>query len=248
MQASTRNILHVRSTTAKRRNLVISAALAALTLTSWPLQSMAASTGTQASRSAPTAQQRNLGQVLSPEARPFGYSLADMARLTADFNIGDRSGPQPNSPFQVLYENGVTGATDFSVAPGTYLYVPLLYNDNAPPLIGHFPANVENRSKVLRYWYSQSEFGVTAMQVTIDGKVQSLGAGHVSGVAFNRALPDGATQYLTAAAFVSPLSRGAHVVEIYIKATGDALREPPFDQYFPDGYWEYSAAFSVTVR
>ena len=87
-----------------------------------------------------------------------------------------------------------------------------------------------------------------AAQIVVDGKVVPLGAGHVSGLSFNPPLPDGATQYLTAGAFIAPLARGAHTVEVRFKATGDALREPPIDQYFPDGLWEFSITYSVTVR
>ena len=67
-------------------------------------------------------------------------------------------------------------------------------------------------------------------------------------MSFNPPLPDDATQYLTAGAFIAPLARGAHTVEVRFKATGDALREPPIDQYFPDGLWEFSITYSVTVR
>lgn len=186
--------------------------------------------------------------VLPAQARPFGYSLDDMARLVAPFNLTDRSGPPPNSPFQILYQNNVTGSTAFDVARGKFLYVPLLYNDDSLPILGHFPTNAQNRLQALRYWYSQSEFGVTKMQLVIDGKVVPLGARYVSGVSFSSPLPDGATQYLTAGAFISPLSRGAHTVEIRFKATGDALRDPPFDLFFPDGFWEFSIAYSVNVR
>jgi hypothetical protein len=207
--------------------------------------------GTSAIRSdqaSDAARQLRTAPVLSSQERPFGFSLDDAARLFAAFNVSDRSGSPPNSPFQLLYENSAPGSGDFAVAPDTYLYVPLLYNDNVDPVIGHFPDNARNRQKVLRYWYSQNEFGVTTMQVSVDAKVVSLGAGYVSGLSFRAPLADGATQYLSAAAFIAPLKRGSHVVEIYIKATGDALRDPPFDQYFPDGFWEYSATYNVTVR
>jgi hypothetical protein len=191
---------------------------------------------------------RRTGPVLPPQARPFGYSLDDMARLVAPFNLSDRSGPPPNSPFQILYLNNVTGATRFDVAPGRWLYVPLVVNDDSAPILGRFPANVQSRQQALRYWYSQAEFGVTTMEVVVDGKVVPLGAGHVSGLAFNPPLPDGATRYLTAGAFIAPLARGAHTVEIRFKATGDALREPPFDEFYPDGIWEFSIAYTVNVR
>ena len=191
-------------------------------------------------------QHRRFAPVLPPQARPFGYSLDEMARLIAPFNISDRSAPPPNSPFQILFEGGPMPS--FDVKRGTYLYVPLLYNDNSAPILGHFPANAENRQKALRYWYSQNEFGVTTMEIIVDGKTTSLGAGYVSGVSFTSPLDDGATQYLTAAAFIAPLALGVHTVEIHFKATGDALREPPFNEFFLDGIYEFSIVYSVTVH
>ena len=222
--------------------------LAAYTLTAGAPPALAGAAGMPGKRMTAVDHERHMAPVLPAQARPFGYSLDEMARLVAPFNMGDRSGPPPNTPFQILYENTVTGATRFEVPRGTFLYVPLLYNDNSEPVIGHFPANAQHRQQALRYWYSQSEFGVVTMQLVVDGKVVPLGAGYVSGLSFNLPLPDGATQYLTAGAFIAPLARGAHTVEVRFKATGDALREPPIDQYFPDGFWEFSITYSVTVR
>ena len=167
-----------------------------------------------------------------------------MARLVAPFNMTDRSRPPPNAPFQIVHQNNVTGATTFEVAQGKFLYVPLIYNDDSALVIGHFPANAQHRSQRLRYGYSQSEFGVTTMQLVLDGRAVPLGAACVSGLAFNPTLPDGATQYLTAGAFTSPLARGAHTVGLRFKTTGDALREPPFDPYFPDGFWAFAISSS----
>jgi hypothetical protein len=186
--------------------------------------------------------------VLPPQARPYGYSLDSMARLLAAFNVGDHSAPPPNSPFQLLYEKPAANSQDFNVAPGTPLYVPLVFSDNGPPVVGHFPADLTNRAQVLHYWYSQSELGMTTMELVIDGKVVPLGAGYVTGFAPSAPLPDGATQYITAGAFIAPLAPGVHTIEIHSKATGDALRQPPFDQVFPKGYAEFSTTYRVTVR
>jgi hypothetical protein len=227
---------------------LLTTTLTTLALVAGAPHAMAGASGTYGQRIPVADQNQQMAPVLPPVARPFGYSLDDMARLVAVFNMGDRNGPPPNSPFQMLYQNNVTGAMHFEVAQGKFLYVPLLYNDDSLPVIGHFPANAQHRQQALRYWYSQSEFGVTTMQLVIDGRVVPLGAGYVSGLSFPTLLPDGAAQYMTAGAFISPLGRGAHTVEIRFKATGDALREPPIDQYFPDGYWEFSIVYSVNVR
>lgn len=230
----------------RARTALVAGATAMLCALAAPLSVQAGSTAMQPDHGKHHVSQGSA--VLPATARPYGYSLADMARLTAVFNVGDRSGPPPNSPFQILYYNGVTGATSFTVAPGTFLYLPLLYNDNSIPVIGNMPSNVEDRHKALRYWFSQSEFGVVQMDIVIDGKVTALKAGHVAGVSFQSPLPDGATQYLTAAAFIAPLPRGNHTVEIRFKATGDALRVSPISDYFPDGFWEFSLSYSVTVK
>jgi hypothetical protein len=234
--------------TARRFSRTLAAALTTLALATGAPHAQAGAASMHADRMPAAQQQRHTAPVLPAQARPFGYSLDEMARLVAPFNQTDRNGPPPNTPFQILYLNNVTGATAFDVAHGKFLYVPLLYNDDSAPVIGRFPANAQDRLQMLRYWYSQREFGVTTMQLVIDGKVVPLGAAYVSGLSFAAPLPDGATQYLTAGAFIAPLARGAHTVEIRFKATGDALRESPFDQYFPDGFWEFSIVYSVNVR
>jgi hypothetical protein len=241
--------IDTRGPAARRAVHPLAAMAAALALTfSVAPPVLAGATGLRPDRMPAAEQERDIAPVLPAQTRPFGYSLDDMARLVAPFNLSDRNGPPPNTPFQVLYQNNVTGATTFEVAQGKFLYVPLLYNDDSLPVIGHFPGDAQNRLQTLRYWYSQSEFGVTTMQLVIDGKTMPLGATYVSGLSFNAPLADGATKYLTAGAFISPLGRGPHAVEIRFKATGDALREPPIDQYFPEGFWEFSIVYSVNVR
>lgn len=186
-------------------------------------------------------------KVLPASARALGYSLYDMARAVASFNVGDRSGTPPNTPFQILYYNALTGNTDFRVGQGRYLYVPVMYNDTSLPVIGNFPGNAENHRQLVKYWYSQNEFGTVLTEIVVNGKVTRLGADYLSGVSFSTPLPDGATQYGTPAAFISPLSPGSHTVEIRFKATGDALRQDPVAVYFPDGVFEFSTTYTVTV-
>jgi hypothetical protein len=184
--------------------------------------------------------------VLPAWARPHGYSLEDMARITAPFNVSDRGGPLPNTPFQILYSSA-SSPDPFRVGQGTILYVPVAYNDDSQPVIGDFPRNVENRLELLRYWYSQRQWGSVYVDIVVDGKVYPLGARYLAGVRFASPLPDGARQYMTPAAFVGPLARGAHTVEIRLKATGDAFREEPVSQYFPDGFFEFSTVYNVVV-
>lgn len=89
--------------------------------------------------------------VLAADTRLQGYSLTDMVRLTASFNVTDRSGTPPNTPFQILYGNATNNQT-FKVPQGKFLYVPVIYNDDSLPVIGNIPRNVEDHRKLLRYW------------------------------------------------------------------------------------------------
>lgn len=184
--------------------------------------------------------------VLPPTARPHGYSLDDMARLTAAFNV-DRSRPVPNTPFQILYSSP-TAPSPFRVGQGTILYVPVAYNDDSLPVIGDFPADIENRRQLLKYWYSPQQWGSVYMEIVVDGKTTPLGPRYLSGVHFTQPLPDGALNYMTPAAFVGPLRPGAHTVEIRLKATGDAFREEPVSEFFPDGFFEFSVVYDVLVN
>jgi hypothetical protein len=129
----------------------------------------------------------------------------------------------------------------FQVRPGTMLYVPVLYNDDSPPVIGDFP-DPTDRKAVLDYWYSQQQFGMVYATVTVDGQATTLGPDYVMGVKFATPLPDTATGYLTAAAVLSPLTKGRHTVEISVLATGAAVRA------VFGGDWEFSSEYTVVVR
>ena len=238
----------IRTRASGRGSRWVAGALTALALAAGASSALAGANGMHAARMPDAEQQRHIAPVLPPQARPFGYSLQDMARLTAVFNAGDHSGPPPNSPFQILYVNWVTGGTSFEVARGTFFYVPLAYSNDAPPVIGNFPANPEDPHQAVHYWLSQAQVGVASMEVVVDGKAVSLGGRNVVGVRADQLLPDGSTQFVGAAAFIAPLPRGAHTVEIRMRATGDALRAPAVAPYFPDGVWEFSIVYNVNVR
>jgi hypothetical protein len=208
-----------------------------------------AGTGPRYEQGSPTAQGQHPRAVLPSGSKPYGYSLEAMARIVAPFNVSDRSGtvvPLPNTPFQLLYSSA-NMPDPFRVGQRRILYVPVIYNDDSLPIIGNFPGNVENRGELLKYWYSQREFGIVYVEIVVDGEVYPLRAPYVVGLEFDSALPDGAKRYMTAAAFVGPLAPGAHTVEIRARATGDALREDPFPQFFPDGVFEFSLVYNVVV-
>jgi hypothetical protein len=184
--------------------------------------------------------------VLPANAKPHGISLADMARLTAHFNVGDRLGPLPHTPFQILFESKAQSGT-FHVRENTYLYLPVVYSDNSPPLLGNFPRDVFNQRALQHYWFSQREIGTTITDVTVDGKTYKLGARHVTAAVFTEPLPTTGTQYLVAAAFIAPLPVGTHTISTHFLATGDALRLPPFDTIFVDGFFDATLEYTVIV-
>jgi hypothetical protein len=190
---------------------------------------------------APTAVLAGGGNVLPGPAKPKGYSLSDMARATAFFNTGDHSlETYPHTPFQILYvPKGGTGPGPFTfeVNPGTMLYVPIFLVDDSPPIPGDFP-DVNNRQAVLNYFYSPAQIGTLFMRIVVDGTVNSLGSDYVVGVG-NVKLADGpGTRYIVPAAFLTPLNKGTHTVQILAKATGAAI----------GGVFPVSETYTVIVR
>ena len=187
------------------------------------------------------------GNVLPPTARPKGYSLADMAAATAVFNAGgpDSRSPatEPDVPFQILYTSTANPTGTFTVRPGTMLYVPVVFTDNSPPILGDFPADLTDRAAVANYFFNQQELGAVSIQVVVDGQVTDVGPNYVVGV--NTApLPDGGgTGYIVAGVFLTPLATGAHTVEIRALFTGAAL-----DGFFPGGVFQFADTFTVIVR
>ena len=57
---------------------------------------------------------------------PCEFILWDTAVETAVYNVGPRTGTPPKVPFHVL-------VADATVKPGTILYLPVFFADNAPP-------------------------------------------------------------------------------------------------------------------
>jgi hypothetical protein len=182
------------------------------------------------------------GNVPPGMSQPKGYSLLRLAEETAAFNVTDRTGPPPALPFQMLYwRPRPTGAT-FEVRTGTMLYVPVIYNDDSEPVLGNFP-DPTDRDALLFYWYDQSELGVVYANITVDGQTTSLGPDYLVGFISDTPLPDGATQYMTMGAVLSPLTKGQHKVVISGLATGAAL-----DPFFLGGIFEFSNEYTVIVR
>lgn len=187
------------------------------------------------------------GGVLPPNAKPNGYSLSAVAKATAFFNTSSPRANPPDlpclledaeecAPIQILF-SATGGDNSFSVSRGTIFYVPVILNDDSPPIIGSCPItattcadfpNVGNRGAFLNYMYSPKEFGLRYSQIVVDGKVHNLGSDYLVEVRapVPPGLADGSgTQYMTSAAFLAPLSAGIHTVQIRGNANGDDLVE-----------------------
>lgn len=159
--------------------------------------------------------------VLSAQAKPMGTSLTDAASITAAFNTTDHSGDPPDLPLQMLYPCG-SGPHHFEVQQGTYFYVPVLYVDDSPPVIGHFP-DISIRAGLQNYVYSQNQVGVVFAMIEVDGWHYLLTKNYLVGVDVPP-LPDGGgTRYATVAAFLKPLTVGTHTIEVEALATGRDL-------------------------
>lgn len=107
------------------------------------------------------------GKVLPPDSTPKGYCLEDMAVETAAYNE-DSSEPLPEVPFEVL----VGGIADYTVKPGTMLYVPVYFADNAPPVLAGFPKDIRDQEADADFLASTAlaAYDVTAFFVQVDGK------------------------------------------------------------------------------
>ena len=86
------------------------------------------------------------GAILPATARPSGYTLEDMAEELAYFSTsGNDLTYYPHTPFQILY----TGPTNNFTAPaGTRFFVPILFIDDSPPVLGNFPMD-SRRSRTM---------------------------------------------------------------------------------------------------
>jgi hypothetical protein len=152
------------------------------------------------------------GNVLPANATPNGYSLWDMAALTAVNNVG--GSVTPNVPFQVL----VGSISAYTVNSGATLYVPVFYTDDSPPVFSPppFPANINNQAADAQYLDALllASFGVSGLFLDVDGHTTPITDGYVTG-ATTAPLPDGGgTDYIVSAAFLSPFAPGQHTVDI----------------------------------
>jgi hypothetical protein len=173
------------------------------------------------------------GRVLPASAKPYGYSLDDMAQLMALFDTsGNSMQYYPTTPFQILFLPGfasvfststcsdgkpgsiTTGAQTFPVIAGTALFVPLFFFDDSPPVVGTWPTE---KSMFASYIFGPADFNAQGMEIIVDGRVRALGAEFLGGPALQTSPPllDGGGSHLVQlGVFLTPLSVGTHTVTI----------------------------------
>jgi hypothetical protein len=161
------------------------------------------------------------GHVLPPTARPHDWSIDDMAAAVANFSIsGNNLAYYPNTPFQIIYRHP---GNAFTVKPGTFLYVKVIFIDDSAPVIGDWPAGKDG---VADYFFGRSELGAHDLEIEVDGEVFSLdNPGYVGGPVPTPSSPDGSEHFIQTGAFVSPLSPGTHSLTIRGVLDGDAMVE-----------------------
>jgi hypothetical protein len=189
------------------------------------------------------------GLVLDPSATPLGYSLTAMATQLGQFGAsGNDLQFYPQTPFQILFAakfslhqttcpGGGAGVVlkttnTFVVPEGTPLFVPLGAIDNATPYFGIFPAN---SAGAIDYFFGAANYGGQRFQIIVDEAATSIGPAYLAGpVSFQTPLINGATSVIQLGAFITPLSKGHHVVSIGGGYIGPAViaTVPPYQCYF----------------
>ena len=183
------------------------------------------------------------GDPLPPTEKPKGYSLSDIAKATAFFATSApesrNKNTEPKVPFQILYTSKEPSSNTFSVRPGTTLYVPIFFATDSLPITGNFP-DVADPKAVENYVFSDEELGAEAFAIDVDGKVTFIkeDSGYIVGVKVAKLADGEGKQYITAAVFLTPLTKGEHTVKIKGKLTGDALPAP----------FEFDITYTVKVN
>ena len=152
------------------------------------------------------------GGVDPANARPEGYSLSDMAKITAVYNTGIFAGSPdtpdaPDVPFEIV-------EGDATIDAGTPLYLPIFFADNSAPADPAFPASINNQKADAAYLdnFIFNSYGVTAFVVEVDGKVTVLNDNYITGVNTPKLLDGNGNHYISIAAFIDPLAPGIHTV------------------------------------
>jgi hypothetical protein len=156
------------------------------------------------------------GNVMPSNAKQKGYSLIDAAAATAVYNTGQMTGnpatpPPPNVPFEVL-------VADTTVKPGTMIYLPIFVIDDSGGALPGFPADVTDQKAVANFMaaFLKAAFNVDQFIVQVDGQTTALDKSYTVGTK-TPPLLDGipaGTNYTVAAAFLTPLTPGRHIVGV----------------------------------
>ena len=178
-------------------------------------------------------------QVLPPTATPYGWSIDDMAAAVANFSIsGNNLAYYPNTPFQIIYRHP---GNAFTLKPGTFLFVKVIFIDDSAPVIGDWPVD---KSGAGNYFFSRTALGAHDLQIEIDGRVFRLDdPGYIGGPVPTPDSPDGSEHFIQTGAFVTPLAPGTHTLTIRGVLDGDAMLAATGG--FP---FATEITYSITVR
>lgn len=167
------------------------------------------------------------GMVLPATARPLGTSLADAAEaFGVFFETGNDLAFLPTTRFQILFVDRTTGTNTFHVKTGTQFFVPVLFANDLPDssgeTLGDFP---EDARTVGAYFFSAQQLGGHDIAIEVDGKVTALGPEYAAGPV---TIPGAIFEledfhHVQMGAFLTPLSKGTHIVKIRAILDGEAL-------------------------
>jgi hypothetical protein len=176
------------------------------------------------------------GNVLSPDRKPYGYSLDMMAQAMAVFDVTGNATSYPATPFQILYLQNLTsvdpktcdygtgykfsGNSRFLVTEGVTYFVPLFTVNDLPAVLGTFPTS---KSQAPAYFFGAHAYNATGTKIIVDGRATWVGPRYLGGPVsaevpaayldeFGLTAPE--FNLIQLGAFVSPLGIGTHSVRI----------------------------------
>jgi hypothetical protein len=140
--------------------------------------------------------------------------------------------PDPTRPLQVLYLPNQLNS-NFTVYAGTMFYVPLVFVDDSPPILGDFPVNAKGAE---HYFTSPDQLGGRDWSITVDDDTTAIGAEYFAGPAVQTNPPlldGGGTHIYILGAFLTPLELGTHTINIRGELHGAALGGSTFTEDIP---------------
>ncbi len=184
---------------------------------------------------APSAAAAGGGRVLPPQARPFGYTLTDMAREAALFtSTGNDPANYPDTPFQILFLDPatqeaeevdgclhVTGSNEFTTSVRTFYYVPIINFSDIPPIVGEF---LTTPAEARAHFFDPDQLG-GQFQIVVDGSATAVGPQFVAGPVAAPLESLGGSRITTVGVFLTPLRPGTHAVVIGGSLTGSDVEE-----------------------